>query len=94
VTVGGNADILQGMEHTTLQPVRSIDVTGLPDEAIRTLESLVNLLRGQKPRLGGTTQFSSREEWIKAVREWAASHSHEGTSADWSRESIYEGRGE
>ena len=39
-------------------------------------------------------RFSSREEWIHAIREWAASHQPSTTSADWSRESIYAGRGE
>jgi hypothetical protein len=74
--------------------MRSIDVTGLPDEAIRTVESLVNLLRGQAGTAGGPTRFSSREEWIKAIREWASSHSSQANSADWSRDSIYAGRGE
>jgi hypothetical protein len=82
------------MEPTTQQPARSIDVTGLPDEAIRAMESLVSLLRGQKAGLGGAALFSSREEWAKAIREWAEGHQPRGTSADWSRESIYAGRGE
>jgi hypothetical protein len=88
------------MEHTQQHTTRSIDVTGLPEEAIGALESLVALLRGQQvppeqpARLGGTIQFSSPEEWIKAMREWAASHQSQDTSADWSRESIYAGRGE
>lgn len=34
------------------------------------------------------------EEWVKAFREWAASHPALPVIADDSRESIYEGRGE
>jgi hypothetical protein len=71
---------------------RSIDVSGLPEEAVRALESLVSLLRGKPP--SGLPSFSSPEEWANAVREWAESHPNLGTSADYSRESIYGGRGE
>ena len=75
---------------------RSIDVTGLSDEAIAAVEQLVAVLKKQpKPaRLGGTVSFPSREEWIRAVREWAASHPPVEHFVDDSRESIYEGRGE
>jgi hypothetical protein len=78
------------------EPTRSIDVTGLPEEAIRAVESLVSLLRGQQGATATAVPpaFSSREEWIKAIREWAESHKPQGTSADWSRESIYAGCGE
>jgi hypothetical protein len=80
------------MEPTAQQPQRSIDVTGLPEEAIRAVESLVSLLR---PRPGPSgSAFSSPEEWAKAIRAWAESHKTLGTSADWSRESSYAGRGE
>jgi hypothetical protein len=71
---------------------RSIDLTGLPDEAVRVVESLVGLLRGQ-PRPNGPA-FSSPAAWANAIREWAASHAALGASADWSRESIYAGHGE
>jgi hypothetical protein len=81
------------MEPTDLQRTRSIDVTGLPEDAIRAVESLVNLLRQQAGE-GGSLAFSSREEWNKTIREWAASHKPAASSADWSRESIYAGRGE
>src|SRR5262249_43424162 len=84
--------ILEGMESTAQQPRRAIDVTGLPEEAIRAVESLVSLLR-PCPGPGGPA-FSSPEEWAKAIRAWAESHKPPGTSADWSRESIYAGRGE
>jgi hypothetical protein len=89
------------METTAPNTTRSIDVTGLPEEAIRTLETLINLLRSravppdqEAPHLGGTQRFSSREEWMAAIREWAESHPRTPSEADWSRESIYEGRGE
>jgi hypothetical protein len=72
---------------------RSIDVTGLAEDTIRAIEALISALRGQA---GGTTQppFSSYPEWSKAFREWVAGHPPRETSADWSRESAYVGRGE
>jgi hypothetical protein len=89
--------MLMGMEpahEPAREPTRSIDVTGLPEEAIQAVQSLVSLLRGtrQPSRLGGTTQFSSYEEWSKALREWAGGHKPLGVEADYSRESIYPDR--
>jgi len=69
----------------------SIDVTGLSDEAIRAVESLVASLREQA---NGSTPYNSPEDWCKALREWAASHKHLDVPADWSRDTIYSGRGE
>jgi hypothetical protein len=84
--------MLEGMAHTqTTGQEKVIDLTGLPDEAVRAVESLVSLLRGQVAPQGGRAFLSSREEWAKAVREWAASHEPQSTSADWGRESIYAG---
>jgi hypothetical protein len=71
---------------------RSIDVSGLPEEAIRAVETLVSLLR-EKPRQG-VRGYSSPEEWVRALREWAESHPKLDHIADDSRESIYAGRGE
>jgi hypothetical protein len=85
--------ILNSMEQSQ-STTRTIDVAGLPEEVIRYLEDLVAQFRGQPPRLGGTITFSSREEWVTAIREYAASHEPIPTEADDSRESIYEGRGE
>jgi hypothetical protein len=77
------------MEHTPPSTTRSIDLTGLPEEAIRAIELLVSMLRKQATTYGGTHTFASREEWIQASRAWAASHTPQGSNADWSRESIY-----
>ncbi len=44
-----------------------------------------------EPPEGGLTK-PSRDEWVKAIREWAGSHIAKGSEADWSRESIYAGR--
>jgi len=77
------------MEPTTQQPRRTIDVTDLPEEAIRAVETLVSQLRGKPRRFGGTTTFASHEEWSKALREWVESHPRRDTLADDSRESIY-----
>jgi hypothetical protein len=86
--------MLEDMKHTEQHTTRTVDVTGLPEEAVRAVEALVSQLRGQTAPQGASLPFSSRQEWIQAIRAWAASHKPEGTSADWSRESIYAGRGE
>jgi len=80
------------MDTVAHQTSRTIDVTGLPDEAVRAMQSLVAILRTQ-PGAGGPS-FASREEWASAVRAWAESHQPGATSADWSRESIYAGQGD
>jgi len=80
------------MDTSTQETARTIDVTGLPEEAIRTVQSLVSLLRA--PPGAGRPAFSSPAEWAKALREWAESHQPQSDAADWSRESIYAGRGE
>ena len=85
---------MKGMEHTTRQAARSIDLTGLPEEAVRAMESLVSVLREHATRQPGTPAFASRDEWVKAIREWAGSHTPKGSEADWSRESIYADRDE
>jgi hypothetical protein len=73
---------------------RSIDVTGLPEEAVRAVERYVAQLRRQEAG-GLPRQFASREAWARAVREWAASHPQRATLADDSREAIYaDGRDE
>ena len=60
------------------------------DDYLRTLLPQTN--RGNQ----GTSlhQSATPEEWVRAFREWAASHSFLSAVADDSRESIYEGRGE
>jgi hypothetical protein len=74
---------------------RSVDVTGLPDEAVAAVEQLVAVLKRQVGlETGLPPGFCSREEWRKAIREWAESHVPGNNSADWDRESIYAGRGE
>jgi hypothetical protein len=71
--------------------IRCIDVTGLSEQAIRAVESLVSTLREQEsPR----PRYRSHEEWSKAFHEWVNSHRKLDTIADDSRESIYAGRGE
>jgi hypothetical protein len=71
-----------------------IDLTGLPAQAVEAVRSVVEAFRKQATTPSNVAPFSSREEWVKAVREWASSHKPEATEADWSRESIYAGRGE
>jgi hypothetical protein len=70
---------------------QTVDVTGLSEEAVRAVESLVSLLRGQKqpPVQGEVAAFRSHEEFAKALREWVESHPRRDTLADDSRESIY-----
>jgi hypothetical protein len=77
---------------------RSIDVTGLLEEAIRAVESLVALLRGQAASTPPAP--ASPEDWTKEFDAWM----HEVAARagqyppsfvfDDSRETIYEGRGE
>jgi hypothetical protein len=84
------------MRHSTrpLPTSRSIDVTGLSDEAVAVVERLVALLKGPSQQSALPASFSSREEWRKAIREWADGQQSRNTSADWDRENIYAGRGE
>jgi hypothetical protein len=77
---------------TTETTQRTIDVSGLPEEAVRAVESLVALIRGKTS--GGVSSYPSVLAWSQALREWAASHARLDTVADDSRESIYAGRGE
>jgi hypothetical protein len=81
-------------ETESKQTYRSIDVTGLSEPAIRAVEDLVALLKGEPARGGMPPQFASRQEWRKAIRAFAAGHEPAGTNADWSRERIYSRRGE
>ncbi len=79
-------------------PVREklIDLTGLPDEAVEAVHTLVGLLWRRQP----APPRESSEDWKKSfdnyVREVAsrADAYPPGFAADDSRESIYEGRGE
>jgi hypothetical protein len=79
------------MNQTTSQQTRTVDVTGLPDEAVRAVETLVSTLRQQA---NSGTRSTSYEDWSKDLHNWAASHQSSASPADWSRESIYAGRGE
>lgn len=73
--------------------MRSIDVTGLPEEAVRALEVLVDTWRKEKPAAKPPEEVPlwqrSHEEWSKALHEWIESHPRLDTFVDWSRESIY-----
>jgi len=73
-------------------PRKSVDVTGLPEEAIRAVESLVADLRSQS-RVS-PLHSAPYEEWAKAFDQWVKSHPQRAFFADWSRESIYNDQGE
>jgi len=79
------------MEYQTPNDPRSIDVTDLPEEAIRAVQSHVAALRAQNHQ---SFAYKSHEEWSKAFHEWVNSHPVRATFADWSRESVYSDRGE
>jgi len=79
------------MEQSTIEQKRTVDVTGLPDEAVRVVEGLVSTLRQQAR---SSLTHASYEDWSRALHEWAASHKPVSNPADWSRESIYAGSGE
>jgi hypothetical protein len=78
---------------------RSIDVTGLPDEAIAAVEQLVSYLRRQQGGPNGANPRFAVEEWPRAFDAWMAEVQARagryppGFIVDDSRESIYEGRG-
>ena len=78
---------------STAQTHGSLDLTGLPDEAIRAIESLVSLLKA-RASLPESTARLSPEEWTRSLLEWAKSHPQLDGVLDDSRESIYAGRGE
>jgi hypothetical protein len=84
--------MLASMAPQGQQSKREIDVTGLPEAAIRSLQSVISVLRGQTET--GSSGFPSREEWAEAIKQWAESHPKNDKPADDSRESIYAGRGE
>ena len=81
---------LNGMK-SAHEDIRSVDVTGLPEEAVRAVEALATALRNQA---NGSSSNPSPEEWCKALREWAEGHLRLDDPADWSRNAIYAGRGE
>jgi hypothetical protein len=68
-----------------------IDVTGLPEEAVTAVRSLVSVLKNTTT---GTQTDRSFQDWSRAFEEWINSHKPRGTNADFSRESIYADRGE
>jgi hypothetical protein len=81
----------RGMQNAT-HSQGSLDLTGLPEEAIRAIESLVTLLKARS-RLAEPARLSP-EEWTRSLLEWAESHPQLEAPLDDSRESIYAGRGE
>ncbi len=93
------------VDRTTIM-TRTIDISGLSDEAVRTVEILVDLLRapGQaqsgnhlqtldRPALNALNQLSP-EEWLREWRSFIAAHQVNDVIVDDSRESIYAGCGE
>lgn len=88
LTAADNSAILSAMDVSEPHGTRSVDVTGLPDSAVRAVEQFVAQLRTQQ-NSGVPPQFRSREEWAQAIRDWAASHPKRDTLADDSREAIY-----
>jgi hypothetical protein len=86
---------------------QTIDVTGLPPELIRVVETLVDAFRKQaekpaapQPAVPQSTYWpgpppgETAEEWIARWRAWCESHPKRDIEIDDSRETIYEGRGE
>ena len=61
----------------------------LPEVVLELVESSLSLSAPST-----TAQADERRAWVERFREWAASQGAHGGKAEWSRESIYEGRGE
>jgi hypothetical protein len=85
-------------EPTTRQ---SIDLTGLPEEVVRAVQSLVGFLKMQtRPAGAAPASFSSSGEWRSRFNEWMrevtarSGRYPPGFVVDDRRETIYEGRGE
>jgi predicted DNA-binding antitoxin AbrB/MazE fold protein len=75
-------------EKGVLRPLEPLD---LPEQ------QLVNVTitdEAPEPAPSYPPGFSTPEEWVRALREWAASHPRVDHFVDDSRESIYAGRGE
>lgn len=72
--------------------IRTVDVAGLSPEAVRTVESVVGLLRGANA--SAAPNVIDPERWSEALRRWAKSHATRDIEIDDSREAIYSGRGE
>jgi hypothetical protein len=78
-------------------PLRTIDVTGLSDNAVETIEAIVGVLQ-QNP--ASAPAQSSGEAWTARFEDWMrevaqrANRYPEGFTLDDSRESIYSGRDE
>ena len=70
---------------------RLLELSDLSEEDFEAVQAFVSLMRS---RSGATATPLSREEWSRALREWAADHPLIEGVADDSRESIYAGRGE
>lgn len=60
------------------------------DDYLRTLLPFANGDFEEQPLY----QSATPEDWVRAFREWAASHPALPAIADDSRDSIYQGRGE
>ena len=73
---------------------QTIDVTGLTPEAVRAVENLVNVFRGQPPAPPapqyGPPPGESAEEWIARFTARVKSRPWSDVIADDSRESIYD----
>ena len=72
--------------------IQTIDVSGLSADAVRIVESMVNMLRSKETEPSPNRR--DPEAWSKALHGWANSHPKRPIVIDDSRDSIYEGRGE
>lgn len=72
---------------------RVLDLTGLSDDAVAAVAQLVAVLKKQSvPAPDVPVPFGSREEWRRAIREWAETPRSVNNAAEWDRETIYAGR--
>ena len=90
-------------QNTRDEKVQAVVLIRLAEHARRAGKSINDLLNAMlDERECRTPQKMERtkavdataDEWVRALRAWAASHPVSAVLADDSRESIYEGRGE
>ncbi len=74
---------------------RTVDVSGLTDEAVKAVEAYIAALRAVPTAVEQPApRTETAEEWVARFTAWVDSHISRNPNMDDSRESIYDGCGE